>query len=120
MAGFVQEIEGPIPEHLRDWWTQDMAWCLHSAAWWRRHWEKTGILDIALADTLSDGWQFWRNWLKLIAPDNVTEIRTLEADAGSHLGYVRVVGRRRVEAQLTEPVVSVPTQYAKKPLLRGT
>ena len=51
--------------------------------------------------------------------DNATEIRALEADAGSHLGYVRVVGRRRADAQLMEPVVSVPMQYVKKPLLRG-
>ena len=29
--------------------------CLHSAAWWRRHWERTGILDPDLADTLPDG-----------------------------------------------------------------
>jgi ubiquinone/menaquinone biosynthesis C-methylase UbiE len=41
-AGLMQEIEGPIPEHLRNWWTPDL-WCLHSAPWWRRHWEKTGI-----------------------------------------------------------------------------
>ena len=49
-AGLMQEIEGPIPEHLRQWWTQDL-WCLHSAAWWRRHWERTGIMDIEVADT---------------------------------------------------------------------
>jgi len=59
-------------------------------------------------------------WLRLVAPDNATEIRALEADSGSHLGYVRVVGRRRADAPLYEPVVSVPAQYVKKPLLRGS
>ena len=44
-AGLMREIEGPVPAHLREWWTADL-WCLHSAAWWRRHWERTGILDI--------------------------------------------------------------------------
>ena len=29
-AGLMREIEGPPPEHLREWWTQDL-WCLHSA-----------------------------------------------------------------------------------------
>src|SRR5258706_13297493 len=29
-AGLMREIEGPIPEHLGEWWTQDL-WCLHSA-----------------------------------------------------------------------------------------
>ena len=73
-------------------------WCLHSAAWWARHWGRTGILDIEVADTLPDGWRLWLDWLRLVAPDNATEIRALEADAGSYLGYVRVVGRRRAEA----------------------
>ena len=27
-AGLMREIEGTPPEHLRDWWTQDL-WCLH-------------------------------------------------------------------------------------------
>jgi hypothetical protein len=71
------------------------------------------------ADTLPDGWQYSLAWLRLIAPDNATEIRALEADAGSHLGYVRVVGRRRAEAPLQEPVNSIPMQYEQKPLLRG-
>ena len=42
------------------------------------------------------------------------------ADAGRRLGYVRVVGRRKTEAPLYEPILSVPAQYAKKPLLRGS
>jgi len=28
-----------VPGHLRGWWTRDML-CLHSAPWWRRHWER--------------------------------------------------------------------------------
>lgn len=118
-AGFMREIEGPVPAHLAEWWVQDFPHYLHSATWWRRHWDRTGILGVAVADTLPDGWRFWLDWLKIVAPENVTEIRALEADAGSHIGYVRAVARRRAEAQLYEPVVSIPTQYTKKPLLRG-
>jgi len=117
-VGLMQEIEGPVPAHLKEWWTADL-WCLHSAAWWRRHWEKTGILDVTLADSLPDGWRLWVDWLKLIAPENLTEIQAIEADAGRHLGYVRALGRRRADAPVSEPIESVPTQYAKKPLLRG-
>src|SRR5688572_217724 len=29
-AAMMREIDGPVPEHLREWWTQD-CWCLHSA-----------------------------------------------------------------------------------------
>ena len=116
-AGLVQEIEGSLPSHLQDWWMPDM-WCLHSAAWWRRHWEQPGILDIELADSLPDGWQRWLDWLRAIAPDNAVELAALEADRGNYFGYVRVVGRRRPEANLAEIVTSVPSQYEQKPLLR--
>jgi SAM-dependent methyltransferase len=119
-AGLMQEIEGPVPDHLQEWWAQDRLWFLHSAAWWRRHWGRTGILDIASSEALPDGWRLWVDWLRLIAPENVTEIQALEADSGGYLGYVRTVGHRRADAPLSEPIVSVPTQYAKKPLLRGS
>ena len=118
-AGLVQEVEGAIPEHLQELWSQDQLWPFHSAAWWRRHWDRTGIMDVELAETMPDGWKLWLDWQRTIAPDNVTEIKAIEADAGRYLGYARLVGHRRVEAKLEELITSVPTQYAKKPLLRG-
>jgi SAM-dependent methyltransferase len=36
-AGLMQEIDGPVPDHLQAWW-EPALWCLHSPAWWRRHW----------------------------------------------------------------------------------
>ncbi len=116
-AGLTREIEGPVPDHLRDWWTPDL-WCLHSAGWWRRHWERTGILEVERADTLPDGWRLWRDWHLAIAPDNASEIGALNADQGSYLGYVRAIGRRRSGVPLDEPISSVPFQYTQAPLLR--
>jgi SAM-dependent methyltransferase len=117
-AGLVREIDGALPDHLREWWTQDL-WSLHSADWWRRHWERTGIMDIALADTMPDGWQLWLDWQRAVAPDNEPEITALEADRGRYLGYVRLVGRRQGQATLADDIVSVPAQYTNKPLLRA-
>ena len=122
-AGLVQEIEGPVPDHLREFWSQDF-WCLHSAAWWRRHWERTRLLEITLADTMPGGWQVWLDWQKSAFPDNDAEIKTLEADRGDYLAYVRVVGRRQGEVKLEDycwpdTMRSAPQQYTKKPLLRG-
>jgi cyclopropane fatty-acyl-phospholipid synthase-like methyltransferase len=116
-AGLMQEIEAAVPDHLREWWEPSL-WCLHSAPWWRRHWERTGIMAIELADTLSDGWQAWLDWQRAICPENHTEINAVEADRGRYLGYVRLVGRRRGEAKLEEPVLSMPAQYTKVPLFR--
>jgi cyclopropane fatty-acyl-phospholipid synthase-like methyltransferase len=117
-VGLTKEIDGPIPPHLREWWTQDQPWCFHTAAWWERHWSRTGILEVERADTLAEGWRFWLDWLREIAPDNATEIGALEIDAGSHLGYVRVVGRRNAHAVLHEPISSIPMQYENHPLRR--
>jgi cyclopropane fatty-acyl-phospholipid synthase-like methyltransferase len=118
-AGVMHEFTDTVPPHLQAWWTPDLG-CLHSADWWQRHWARSGILHVELADTLPGGWQLWRDWLKLIAPDNLAELQALEVDAGRSLGYVRAVGRRRPEATLTDPILSVPTQYTTKPLLRGS
>ena len=117
-VGLMREIEGSLPEHLREWWTPDL-WCLHSAAWWRWHWERTGIMEIELADTMPDGWQRWLDWHRVIAPDNAVEIAALEADRGNYLGYVRLVGRRQQQAKFEDQIVSLPAQYTKQPLLRG-
>ena len=116
-AGLMQEIDGAVPEHLRAWWTQDQGWCLHSAAWWRRHWERTGILDIEVADTMPDGWQRWLDWHRAVAPDNGRRSRRWRRTAAAYLGYVRLVGRRRPDARLPDPIVSVPVEYTKTPLL---
>src|SRR5262245_32403511 len=108
-AGLMREIDGPVPEHLRPWWTQDL-WCLHSAAGWRRHWERTGILDVRLSDTMPNGWQVWLDWIRLVAPDNELEVKTLEADGGQYLGYVRLVGHRQGQTPLADQIMSLPAQ----------
>ncbi len=118
LAGFLKEIDEPVPVHLAEWWAAERPSSLHSASWWRRHWERSGIVDVAVADTLPDGWGLWRDWLKLIAPANEKEIRALETDAGRYFGYVRAVGRRRAEAQLFDLLIQLPAQYTKQPLLR--
>jgi SAM-dependent methyltransferase len=116
-AGLVQEIGHSFPDHLRSWWTQDL-WALHSAEWWRRHWERTGIVDIVVADTMAEGWERWLEWHLAVAPDNEPEIRALGVDRGRYLGYVRVVGRRNGEVLLADHVESIPPRYTRAPLLR--
>ena len=51
-------------------------------------------------------------------------IETLQADQGEYLAYVRMVGHRCGEVQLEEycwpdAIRSFPTDYVKRPLLRG-
>jgi cyclopropane fatty-acyl-phospholipid synthase-like methyltransferase len=121
-AGLTQEMPSPVPDHLREWWTQD-AWCLHSAAWWRHHWERSGLLNVEAADTMEDGWQLWAHWHRLAWPNNTQEIEALETDAGRFMNYIRVVGRRREGLKLEayawpDALRSLPTQYEKKQMLK--
>jgi cyclopropane fatty-acyl-phospholipid synthase-like methyltransferase len=120
-AGLTREMQ-TVPDHLQEMWTQDF-WCLHSADWWRRHWERTGILDIEVADAMPDGWQWWRDWHLAAHPDNTPEIEAVRADRGEYLGYVRIVGRRRGDAELVDycwpdTMRSFPVEYTQLPLLR--
>lgn len=114
-AGLVRELDERIPEHLRDWWEPGMA-CLHSADWWRRHWERSGLVHVELADTMPDGWRRWLDWQHTVAPDNGVEIQALTADRGRTLGYVRAIARR--DGVPEEPVTAIPVSYTARPLIR--
>lgn len=119
-AGLIQEIEGSLPEHMRQLWASEPSmWCLHSSAWWRRHWERTGIVEIECADSMPDGWQLWLKWHRAISPNNLIEISAVQSDGGKHFGYNRIIGRRRAEVALEEPISSVPSGYVKQTLLRA-
>lgn len=121
-AGLSRELNGPVPDHLRPIWTQD-CWCFHTAQWWRQHWERTGILQIEVAEALPDGWQYWLRWHYAVAPDNRAEIEAIEADRGAWLGYVRVAGRRQAGIKLEEycwpdTLRSMPGEYTRAPLMK--
>jgi cyclopropane fatty-acyl-phospholipid synthase-like methyltransferase len=121
-AGFVNEVGTSVPEHLRGEWTQDF-WCLHSLAWWRRHWERTGIVKIDAADSMADGWKLWSQWQRSAWPDNTGEIAMVEADAGRNLTYFRLVGRRSEGVKLVDycwpdTMRSFPQQYEKKKITK--
>ena len=115
----MREFHKEVPAALRAWWEPGLSG-LHSAAWWRRHWERTGILDIDGADSMPEGWKLWVQWQAAVAPDNHVELDAVKADEGDYLGYVRVIGRRCAGLKLDDPIesISVPPKYVSQPLLR--
>ena len=119
-AGLMQEIDGPVPDHLREWWTQDHPWFLHSAAWWRRHWGRTRILDVEVADDPGR----WLALLAGLAAGGRAGQRGGDRGAGGRSGPLSRLrpGRRPSPGgrPAAEPIVSVPTQYTEKPLLRSS
>jgi cyclopropane fatty-acyl-phospholipid synthase-like methyltransferase len=118
-AGLTEEFDGEVPPTLRGWWEPNMA-SLHTHTWWRRHWQRSGILDVVRTDSMADAWKLWLEWQQTIAPENRTEIEALERDRGANLTYIRAIARRRPDAVLHEPITSVPTDYSLHRLLRGS
>jgi SAM-dependent methyltransferase len=121
-AGLLNELEQGVPEHLGPLWTVDM-WAIHSAGWWRRFWERAGIVAVETAEARPEAWQDWLRWQTTGYPDNVDEIEVLKADAGRNLTWFRMVGRRNGDAKLMDycwpdTTKSFPPEYESKPLLR--
>jgi cyclopropane fatty-acyl-phospholipid synthase-like methyltransferase len=116
-AGLMRECD-EVPEHLRGWWEPSM-WCLHSPAWWARHWGRTGLVEVECADAMPEGWKTWVDWQRAASPENAAEISALQADQGRTLGYVRAVARRRPDAKLEDPISTIPVEYRPTPFLRS-
>ena len=108
VPGMVREMSQPLPQRVAAWVAQ---WPEHdrhqvltfqTADWWRRHWAKTGLVDVETADTLEDGWRDWLTFYE-IARDageqglwySEDELCFLADDRGKNLGFARVVARRR-------------------------
>ena len=101
-AGLVQEIDGPVPDHLREWWTQDLLGLPFG-----------GVVAAALGADRHRGRRGGRHdagrlaTLARLAPGGRARTtprrsRRWRPMRGRYLGYVRVVGRRRGEAKLEE------------------
>ena len=101
VPGLVREFSSADPPaHLRPYW--DASWfSFHSPRWWRRHWERSGLVTVELADMLPNGWRYWAisdaisaEWLG----EQSQEAEMLSVDAGRNLGFTRMVARRRRES----------------------
>lgn len=106
VPGLAREFEREPPEHLAPHWAESPDfWSFHSPNWWRRHWEKTGLVDVETADLVPDGWRHWVQWdeasLELgFVPEKFVArlpawIETMRVDAGNNVGFARVLARRR-------------------------
>jgi SAM-dependent methyltransferase len=99
VPGFMQDVDGPLPEHLLPFWAQE-CWTWHTVEWWRRLWSRTGLVQVECVDPLPEGWELWLQWKKARrmagedSPGLVSDIQVLEADRGRYMGFLRMVARR--------------------------
>lgn len=97
VPGVLYEFSGGVPTHLVPYWERDFC-SFHSPEWWRDQWEKTGLVKVEVADSVSDGWKLWLRWLEVAAEfgfgGSEREAEMLRIDSGRTLGFTRVVARR--------------------------
>jgi SAM-dependent methyltransferase len=100
VPGFMQAVDGSLPEHLLPFWAQE-CWTWHTVEWWERLWSRTGLVEVELAETLPDGWKIWLEWKKArlaagdASPSLLLDIQVLEADRGRYMGFIRMIARRK-------------------------
>lgn len=98
VPGLREEFVAGVPAHLAPYWNPDF-WSFHSPAWWRAHWERTGLATVTTADLVPRGWEHWLRWLEVAQRQgrsgSADEAAMVRADAGRHLGFTRVMARRR-------------------------
>jgi cyclopropane fatty-acyl-phospholipid synthase-like methyltransferase len=97
VPGVRRELTGGLPAHLAPYWEPDL-WSFHSPEWWRDHWQRSGTVEVEVADTVPDGWRHWLTWLEVAGrqgyPTSEREAEMLRRDAGRTLGFTRLVARR--------------------------
>ncbi|MFG2455030.1 SAM-dependent methyltransferase [Streptomyces sp. NPDC048512] len=57
----------PVPEHLTPWAAEADFWTFRTAQWWRRNWERSGVVTVETADALEDGRREWLLWNRACA-----------------------------------------------------
>lgn len=96
--GFTREFEAGRPDTLKDFLGNDI-FTFHSAEWWRKMWEKTGIVSITACYNVANPKEIWWPWA-VWAKENLgfdDEIPMLEADKGNDIAFV-VLSAKKNEA----------------------
>jgi len=58
VPGFTQEFENGFPDSMNELFADDM-FTFHSNAWWRKLWEKTGMVDITACYDIENAHEIW-------------------------------------------------------------
>lgn len=100
VPGLVEEFSNGLPEHLKPYWNWELC-SLHSPAWWRNHFENSGMVEVESADIVPGGWEHWLRWLEIRLeggfPYDEKEADMLRSDEGRCLAFTRVVVRRKAD-----------------------
>ena len=98
LPGLMKDFEDGVPEHLKDFWGQD-CWSWHTIDWWKKLWDRTGLVDIKAADTMPEGCMLYVKWKE--AQDKAgknpwpQDTAILKKDAGEYVGFIRLAANKK-------------------------
>ena len=96
-ACYSREIEraDQLAPEYRAVWKADW-WSVHSIDWWRRLWEKSGLVEVLLAELLPESELIKQDYIDDFRddPSEADIIAFLNAEGGQLCGSFRMVGRR--------------------------
>jgi len=104
-ACFSREIDSAsdLEPQLREAWLE--GWnCVHTPQWWKRHWEKTGLVRVTCCERVPHSDALRNDFVRRFAGDPEEEgvLALMTAEAGTLTGTFRLVGERtsfRVELE---------------------
>jgi SAM-dependent methyltransferase len=84
-----------LPLELRAAWKADW-WGLHTPDWWRRLWERTGLVDVLVAERIPESQLIIEDYIAPYRddPSEAEVIALMTAEEGHLYGEFRLVGRR--------------------------
>lgn len=92
--GLTREFDYGVPDKMKPFWSPDM-YTFHSADWWRRHWEKTGIVDIDYCGIIEQSSEIWDSWLNCGNEYGKGDRKLIEADADNYITLIMMAAKKR-------------------------
>lgn len=88
---FTRELRctGDAPEYLRQKYPKHWSF-VHTAEWWKQHWEKTGLVDMVCAELLPDSADLLRNYVQDRPPEQDADC-IMQAVPQDHTGLIALV-----------------------------
>lgn len=115
-AGLKKEFNGRIPEHLKDWWEPQLG-CLHTFHWWKKHWQKSTLVNVTESTSLDGSSELWIEWINQIAPENKLELEAVANDKEEFLTYTKTIGTIQNSSQLPETTPKIPSHFEAHQML---
>jgi SAM-dependent methyltransferase len=110
-ACFSREIDraDQLLPAARAGWRNDW-WSVHSIAWWRRLWEKSGLVRVVCAELLPESALIKQHYVDRYRDDPAETdfIALMEAEDGQLVGHFRLVGQRTAQPVFLEDDADVP------------